>query len=365
MSNEKSLFPKIEPWNEPVNGVELADQIQQTLERFLFLPTGASAALTIWILHTYAPDCFDFTPRVCIMSPEKRCGKSTLLSLIEYLSFRVINVSNITAAAMFRSIEKWRPTLLIDEVDTFLKNADDLRGVINSGFQKDGKVIRVEPIGKILEPVVFNCFAPCAIAGIGRIPDTILDRGFGIIMKRKTEKENKDAFRTRDIAAIAADIQRKCLRFMSDNAADIRSARPILPSYLNDRACDVWEPLFAIAGIVSSEWAKKIEESAFYLVNGIKSLNEESCQVQLLRDIKQIFDSTDTEYQDSTKLVELLNGIDCSPWGAWNNGRGINVQYLAAKLKYFAITPMQTRKNDVRTRKYERKQFQDAFNRYL
>lgn len=365
MSNEKSLFPKIEPWNEPVNGVELADQIQQTIERYLFLPDGASTALTVWILHTYAPDCFDFTPRVCIMSPEKRCGKSTLLSLIEHLSFRVINVSNITAAAMFRSIEKWRPTLLIDEVDTFLKSAEDLRGVINSGFQKDGKVIRVEPIGKLLEPVVFNCFAPCAIAGIGRIPDTILDRGFGIIMKRKTDSEKRDAFRTRDIAVLASEIQAKSLRFMSDNATDIRSARPILPNYLNDRACDVWEPLFAIASVISPDWEKKVEDSAFSLVHTVKSLNEESSQVQLLQDIKHIFDSTGTDYQASTKLVELLNEMDCSPWGTWNNGRGITVHYLAAKLKYFGIKPVQTRRDDVRTRKYERKQFKDAFARYL
>jgi hypothetical protein len=67
---------------------------------------------------------------------------------------------------MFRAVEQWRPTLLIDEADSFLKDKEDLRGIINDGYQRDGKVIRAERIGKNFEVKGFACFAPCAIAAI-------------------------------------------------------------------------------------------------------------------------------------------------------------------------------------------------------
>ena len=41
--------------------------------------------------------------------------------------------SNTSSAAIFRTIEKFQPALLVDEADTYLKDNDELRGVINSG----------------------------------------------------------------------------------------------------------------------------------------------------------------------------------------------------------------------------------------
>jgi hypothetical protein len=44
--------------------------------------------------------------------------------------------SNISAAAVYRSVERWRPTLLLDELDTYIHDADELRGVINSSHRR-------------------------------------------------------------------------------------------------------------------------------------------------------------------------------------------------------------------------------------
>ena len=42
--------------------------------------------------------------------------------------------ANITAAAIFRTVEAARPTLLIDEADSFLSDKEDIRGVLNAGY---------------------------------------------------------------------------------------------------------------------------------------------------------------------------------------------------------------------------------------
>ena len=66
----------------------------------------------------------------------KRCGKSTLLELLLGLVFKALSTSNTSVAALFRGIEMWQPTVLIDEGDTFLRDNEELRGIINSGHSR-------------------------------------------------------------------------------------------------------------------------------------------------------------------------------------------------------------------------------------
>jgi hypothetical protein len=40
-----------------------------------------------------------------------------------------------------------QPTLLIDEADTFLRDNEDLRGVLNSGHRHGGSVLRRNKLG--------------------------------------------------------------------------------------------------------------------------------------------------------------------------------------------------------------------------
>src|ERR1043166_9648838 len=45
---------------------------------------------------------------------------------------RPVVAANISSPAFFRVIEETRPTLLIDEADTFLRGSDELRGILNA-----------------------------------------------------------------------------------------------------------------------------------------------------------------------------------------------------------------------------------------
>ena len=132
---------------------------------------GAEVALPLWVLGTYVFNLFRIFPMIGLVSPEKRCGKSTVLTLLKALCCKSILASNISTAAIYRVIEAWQPTLLIDEADTFLKDNDEMRGIINSGHTKDtAYVIRTE--GDNYEPKKFSTWAPKAIAMIGDMPDT-------------------------------------------------------------------------------------------------------------------------------------------------------------------------------------------------
>lgn len=363
-TQKNTPFMQIEPWEESVDGTMLANEIENVFTKHMSLPNGASPALTMWVLHTYAIDLFNFTPRLCIVSPDKRCGKSTLLRLVEKLSNRSINVSSITASALFRSIEKWQPTICIDEADTFLAQNEDLRGIINCGYDRDGHVARTESNGKQLEPQFFACYAPVAIAAIGTLPPTILDRGIIITMRRKKRSEEFDRVRMNEIREQLTQIQRKCLRFITDNEQQIREAKVDIPNRFNDRAADIWEPLYQLAATVSPEWLIKLRTASLSLVNTLDAEDKESDGVQLLADIRQIFMDGQSEWLESMRLIELLTQIEEAPWKTYGHG-GLNPHMLASLLRPFGIKPQQRREHGTRSRRYERKDFQDAFERYL
>jgi len=152
---------------------------------------------------------------------------------------------------------------------------------------------------------------------------------------------------------------------MSDNAEAIAESRPEMPICSNDRAADIWEPLFAIASVISPEWLEKITKSAITLINQQADDDDESVRTQLLRDMREIFKQTSDSLVPSSFLVEELKNIEGSPWGDWNYGRGFTVHALAGQLKYFKIYPHQTREGGGRARKYDYADFKDAFERYL
>src|SRR5204862_5702809 len=115
-------------------------------KRLVVLPQWAAETFALWTLHTYAFQLRDVSTYIGLESPEKRCGKTTLLSVLSELVSRPIVAANISSPAFFRVIEETRPTLLIDEADTFLQGNEELKGILNSGYKrKTAYVVRVVP----------------------------------------------------------------------------------------------------------------------------------------------------------------------------------------------------------------------------
>jgi hypothetical protein len=191
----KIAFSEPEPWDHPVDGSSLLDEIANIFCRFIILPLDEIKAIALWILHTYAVEATSICPILIVKSAEKRCGKTLLLELLLNLVFRPLPASNITSPSLFRAIEKYKPTLLLDEADTFLPNNDELKGIINSGYRSSSSYV-VRTIGEDFEPAIFNTFGPKAIAQIEMPQETIVDRGIVIEMRRKKPDEKTERLRS-------------------------------------------------------------------------------------------------------------------------------------------------------------------------
>src|SRR4029077_18387961 len=108
-------------------------------------------------------------------------GKTTLLDVLDLL---VANSSGVqispTPAILFRTANG--KTQLLDEIDTWM-NHEELRSILNAGFQKGAKVSRMEKDAKLsLKAHEYLVYGPKALAGIGfsRLTRATRDRTFAI-----------------------------------------------------------------------------------------------------------------------------------------------------------------------------------------
>jgi hypothetical protein len=364
---QRILFPQIVPASEPVEASALLDELEATFGRYLVLPDGAATALALWVVHTYVFETGTHSPILAITSPEKRCGKTTLLELLMSLCQRPFMSANISVAALFRFVEACRPTLLIDEADTFLKDNPELCGILNSGYQKTGKVIRC--VGEDSTPTPFSTWGPKAIAAINRLPGTLEDRSINIHMKRKMPGESRERFRPHRLENTLSAIRSRALRWADDHLEERPHCDPEELDFLNDRQQDIWRPLLAIAELAGDQWTQKARESA-RLLSGSESEVDTSIRVLLLQDLRSLFEVSSQfekgpDRLPSSFIVEALGKMDDRPWPEFKNGRPITARQLASLLKSFGIKPALRREGQEVTRGYLLADFEDAFSRYL
>jgi putative DNA primase/helicase len=352
-----------EPWPEPVDGAELLDDITAAIKRYVVIAEHAARACALWCLHTYLLDCFLISPRLAIRSATHRCGKTTLLDIISYLALRTLSSANVTAASVFRVIEACRPTLLIDEADTFLPESDELRGVINSGHRKGGTVIRT--VGDDHEPRKFSTYSATAIALIGRLPATLHDRSAPVVdLKRRLRTEHVESFRL-DRTAHLDVLARKAARWATDKAEQIRDTDPELPAGLFNRDGDNWRPLLAIAEAAGGKWPEQAREAAA-LCCAVTGVEDASQLELLLGDIRDVFVTKQADEITSAVLVDGLVAIEGHPWAEMGKSRKpLTQNRLARMLNQLRISPEKVGPEEKRLQGYKRERFKEAFARYL
>jgi hypothetical protein len=348
-----------EPWDEAVNGAALLDELSATFRGHVVMPDYVADAIALWTVHTFLLDTFNISPRLAILSPEMGCGKTTLLDVIAHLVWRPLETANASAAAVFRVVEKKRPTLLMDEGDTFIPEKEELRGILNSGHRRGGSVIRT--VGDDFEPRSFSTYCACAIALIGKLPATLADRSIPIELKRRRSDEPITALRL-DRTKHLDDLARKSARWAAENGEKL-NADPEMPDDLFNRTADNWCPLLAIADQAGGEWPEKARLAAAKLA-GATGAN--TVGTDLLVDVKVVFDKLKVDERLSRDLVQDLTEDPESRWHEWKGpGKPLTLRQLAGLLGKFRIISEDVRPGGIHGKGYRRSRFEDAWARYL
>lgn len=366
-SGRPVLLVDHKPWLEPVATDTLLDELVAAIQRHLIVPPSAIDAVSLWIVHTWIYERFDYTPRLAITSPTKRCGKSTLLDVLRATCRRTLKADNISASGIFRTVESLAPlTLLIDEADSFLVENDELRGVLNSGFERSGAVIRVVETRGEHQPVQFATFAPVALAAIGTLPGTLADRSVPIRLERKAAADVVTKLREGRSRATLSDLGRKIARWSGDHGGNL-STNPAIPAAMGDREGDICVPLLAIADHAGMAWAARGRRALLALFS-LAADAETSAEngVLLLGDVRTIFQERGAERIPSVDLCEALGKMETRPWPEWKTGKPITPTQIARVLKPFKVYPGTYRPpGGAPVKGYQCDHFAEAWERYL
>ncbi|MGC1181490.1 DUF3631 domain-containing protein [Legionella sp.] len=362
-SMEYDVIDDIEPWPVMINPNELLTEIENLIRRCIVCNSDTVIAATLWATMTWFMDSIQVAPLAVITAPEKRCGKSQLLFLFTKMVKNPLPASNITSAALFRTVDLWGPTLLIDEADSFIKDDEELRGILNCGHTRDSAfIIRTVQVGKDYYPRKFNVWGAKALAGIGHLSETLMDRAIILELRRKLPHEKVERLRHID-PNLFASLKSKLSRFAIDFSDTISSARPHLPEILNDRAQDNWEPLLAIADAVGGKWPEQARKAAISMSTQDNSIA--SIGTELLLNIQDIFEQRKIERFSTSDLIQALCSDDEQPWATYHRGQAITPRQLANLLKSYGIKSKGIRIGNTTPKGFEKQQFAEAFDRYL
>jgi hypothetical protein len=168
--------------------------------------------------------------------------------------------------------------------------------------------------------------------------------------------------RQRILAAEVAGLREKIEGWAE--GADLTDAEPHLPDALSDRAQDAWEPLLAIAEAAGPEIAVRARRAAIELHADAEDV-EESRGVRLLDDLRGLFRRRGVDRMFTDEILEALYAIEEAPWGDDEYGRKLTAHVLSRLLRPFGIKPSTVRRGSATRKGYLRRDFEDAWNRYL
>jgi hypothetical protein len=342
---------------------EVLDAIHAFLSRFLVMSADGLRVLTLWVFHTWAFEAAETTPYISIRSPERESGKTRVIEVTSLITRRPEQVADASISALFRSIEKFKSTLMFDEVDGIFKGRDedskDLKRLLNSGYRIGAKVLRT--VGDRHEPKRFSTFSPKLLAGIGGLPDTLESRCVPITMQRRLPDEQAERLRLRVVRPEAEALAERLNDVASSCVPALTDAFPEIPDELGDRAADCAEPLLTIADYAAGQWPVLARKSLVALQGG-HTLEDESTSTRLLADIRTVFG--DRDRISSRELLDGLHALEEAPWGDWF-GRPLSAAKLNRLLHDFSIHSRTVRLDEKTPKGFHREQFDDAWARYL
>lgn len=358
-------FAAIEPWHEPINPAQLLDDITQAIQKFIVLDKHQAQAAALWVSACWFVDVIYTAPIALINAPEKACGKTQLLTVLGKLAPRTAQASGISPSVLFRMIEAYQPTLFIDEIETVLKDNEDLRGLINAGHTRDSAYVwRSVAKGDDYVPKRFNVWGMKAITGINaiKLAETITSRSIVFELRRKKVDEYVARLRYAD-PNLFENLAAKLARFSDDYSHQVRVARPDLPDDLDDRQQDNFEPLFAIADVAGDHWPQTARQVALKLSNATQ-LPQNSAN-ELLADIREIFERKRVLKISTADLINALCDDTEKSWATYNRGKPLSPRQLAKLLSGYGIKSKTVRMKYETPKGFDTAQFQDVFARYL
>jgi hypothetical protein len=360
-------------------GEQAVDDMRAFIARFVYAADHELDLLTLWYLHTHVYEAFSKTPRLAALSEQAGEGKTTILNLGEVFCRTPITAGNVSEAVLYRLMEAFTPTLLMDETDAIWPTdprtgkvrsggkANTLRQIFDSGYMSNGKVWRVIRN----EPTVFHVYVPVAFAGIGSLPDTLLDRSIVIHMRKPSGRKlaRLEEWEPEIHGAEAEPVAAAAIAFITEVGPEL-NLRPPMPKGVELRQKQIWTPIISLAQAISPAWLRRAQNAC-----RVMALDEhlgEDVQpgeelIRALMDderVAALIEEADPKapvWLTTGELIDILRDIRADGtalgWAMWLNNRITAQKSLAALVRPYGIQSGTFRREGMTRRGYKLRDF--------
>lgn len=328
-------------------------EIEKFIAQYVTLADSIySLPIALWVIGTYLWPDMDAFPYLVITAGTKRAGKTRLAECMSFVASnpRFAGAMGTASASLFKLINTEKPTLFMDEAESMSgESANNVRSILNMGYRKGQKVVRVTGNGDNAAVAEYDVYCPKVFILIGDMFDTVRDRSIIIRMKRGTPR-NRFTYEN-------AKMEGEALR---DSVSDLIDRRKLEFTtafnehkglqFLTDRDEEIWLPLFAVCQVVCPDRMKELSKNAVDIAT--EKTQEAAQYVNLMGEEGK---TEDDEYatkllQDMVAVVgaeknigtvdalERLKALPTAPWRKFR-GDGLNINSLADLLSRFSVRP--------------------------
>jgi len=299
-------------------GCALITELESYIRSYVTLAeTSYALVIALWLAATHIWIAFDSFPYLVVTSTTKRSGKTRLLELLSFIASNSRLLANISPAALYRTVDAEKPTLLIDEAEMFTSAKGEYRGLLNTGYRRGQTVKRQDGD--------YETYCPKAFALIGDVHDTLRDRSIVVAMRRGAPAR-------RFVYAAAeeegASLREKLSAAISSKAPEIAEAVDGFEGlpFLTDRDEEIWTPLFILCRLLCPDRVADLTSAAadmsaaktakprkhIELGEEEDKAQEQEYAIRLLRDMVAV--TVDRDQITTQEAIAKLREIPTSPW---------------------------------------------------
>ncbi len=223
---------------------------------------GTDALIALWTIGTYFHPIFEAYPYLTVEGP-KGTGKTRILHVLGALAFNAAFSPSLSAAVLCRLVTGARCTLLLDEVEGLVKRTDNnvlLLSLLNAGYKRGGQALRCGPEGRGIE--AFDVYSPKALAGIAGLNEVTADRAIRVVTVRGTDRARaaRSIDRDRPPWSELRDGLHVCA-LAHGRAVAAAYTKTTLPDGIDNRAAELWRPLFCLAQVADPDRRLRVYEN--------------------------------------------------------------------------------------------------------
>ncbi|MDD5313117.1 MAG: hypothetical protein PHO26_08810 [Dehalococcoidia bacterium] len=231
---------------------DLLQQIQAYIHKYLELPSSYEAISALYVLLSWV---YEFAPSVPYLRVigDWGTGKTRFLQVVGSVCFRPIFASGAaTPSPIFRILDQYRGTLVLDEADFKESSAwVDMIKILNNGYRPGFPVLRADKVSGRWRPRGYQVFGPKLIATRFRFEDEALEsRCLTAMMPVLTRSDIPRMFPA-SFNDEVHDLRSKLLTFRLYNLSKLKGSEftnDLLEPGLQPRLQEILMPLKALAG---------------------------------------------------------------------------------------------------------------------